>query len=320
MDRNARALILALLCVLAVSLAAATLANPQTPAGTGGGPGGTGSDGAGSADRQGNDGDSGAGIDDNELAGEQPIQMGAACVPFLLSAEFGITVLAAYGLLGFAVYRSQGAVPTVLVLFVITVLVLVPGWMLFTDCGGQQQNGVEGSLIPELPTGETDGGEAAGSSGSETLFSPPKILAALFVAAVLLGIVAFRATGDDQPPDTRPVEEATEQTADEDSLGAVGAVAGDAADRIANDADLENEVYRAWQEMTDHLDVPNPEASTPAEFAAVARDAGMDDTHVDELTAVFQEVRYGGASVTQEREQRALDALRAIEASYGGER
>jgi hypothetical protein len=316
-DRNVRALIIALLCVLAVSLAAATLANPQDTAGTGGGPGGgTGGD-AGTADEQGNEGEDGADIDDNPLAGKEPIQLGGACIPFLLSPAFAGFLLVAYGLIGFLAYRTRGLVPAVLVLFVITVLVVTPSWLLFTDCGSQTENDQDGTLLPELPSGPSQGGEATGGSGDETLFSPPRVLAVLFVLAIVLGLVAFRATGDSDPVDTSPIEEPVSET-DDEALGAVGAVAGDAADRILEDADVENEVYRAWREMTDHLDVRNPETSTPSEFADVARDAGMDDAHVDELTDLFRDVRYGGADVTPEREQQAVDALRAIEASYGG--
>jgi hypothetical protein len=65
--------------------------------------------------------------------------------------------------------------------------------------------------------------------------------------------------------------------------------------------------------MTRHLDVPNPESSTPAEFAAVAVEAGIDREDVEELTALFEAVRYGGESPTEDRERRALEALRSVE-------
>jgi hypothetical protein len=316
-DRNVRALIIALLCVLAVSLAAATLANPQDTAGSSGGPGGGVGGDSGTADQEGNDGEDGADIEDNSLAGEQPIQLGAACVPFLLSPAFAGLLLVVYGIIGYLTYRTRGLVPAVLALFVVTALVVAPPWLIFTDCGSQTESDQDGTLLPELPTGPSEGGEATGGSDEETLFSPPRVLAVLFVLAIVLGLVAFRATGDSEPVDTKPIEEPVSES-DDEALGAVGAVAGDAADRIVEDADVENEVYRAWREMTDHLDVRNPEASTPSEFADAARDAGMDDEHVDELTALFRDVRYGGADVTPDREQRAVDALRAIEASYGG--
>jgi hypothetical protein len=42
----------------------------------------------------------------------------------------------------------------------------------------------------------------------------------------------------------------------------------------------------------------------------------MNTAHVDALTDLFREVRYGGAEATADREQRAVDALRAIEDRY----
>ncbi|RJS95802.1 DUF4129 domain-containing protein, partial [Halococcus sp. IIIV-5B] len=95
-----------------------------------------------------------------------------------------------------------------------------------------------------------------------------------------------------------------------------GRAAGRAADRIEHDAGLENGVYRAWREMTDHLDVARPESSTPGEFARAATEAGMRGRDVDELTDLFTRVRYGDERVTDERERRATSALRRIEETY----
>nr|WP_303647825.1 DUF4129 domain-containing protein [Haloarchaeobius amylolyticus] len=99
-------------------------------------------------------------------------------------------------------------------------------------------------------------------------------------------------------------------------MAAVGAAAGRAADRLEDTTAVDNEVYRAWREMTTHLDVPDPQSSTPAEFAEAAVAAGMTREQVDELTALFEEVRYGGEAPTSDRETRAIDALRAIEAAH----
>jgi len=71
--------------------------------------------------------------------------------------------------------------------------------------------------------------------------------------------------------------------------------------------------------MTDHLEVRDPTSSTPAEFATAAVEAGMAREHVDELTELFEAVRYGGADVTEDRERRAVEALRRIEATYAGD-
>ncbi|WP_390215270.1 DUF4129 domain-containing protein [Halobaculum halobium] len=79
---------------------------------------------------------------------------------------------------------------------------------------------------------------------------------------------------------------------------------------------MENEVYRAWREMTGALAVDNPRSTTPAEFAVAAVDAGMDRDDVDTLTDLFEAVRYGAEPVTPEREREAVDALRRIEETY----
>nr|WP_303647699.1 DUF4129 domain-containing protein [Haloarchaeobius sp. HME9146] len=99
-------------------------------------------------------------------------------------------------------------------------------------------------------------------------------------------------------------------------MAAIGAAAGRAADRLETSTAVDNEVYRAWREMTTHLDVPEPESSTPAEFAEAAIAAGMTREQVTELTALFEEVRYGGEDPTTDRESRAIEALRAIESAH----
>lgn len=315
MVRNRRALLVALLCVLAVSLAAATLANPQQPTG-GTGTVGSGPDSGGTAAQPGDGGDA---LDNPEPAdGEETFRLEPICVQILATTTAGFAIFGFALLLGLVAYWRDGIVPAFIVVFVAS-SVLFPAWLLLTNCSRDpRDDSAGGGILRDIEFGPSAGGEAGGSAGSELLFSPPTVLLGLLAIAVLLGAVAFRATGDDEPPERDPVPEPA-AAADDETLGALGSVAGDAADRIAADAAVENEVYRAWREMTEHLDVANPEASTPAEFAAAASDAGMAREHVDELTDLFRSVRYGGAEVTVDREQRAVDALRAIEASYGGD-
>lgn len=93
------------------------------------------------------------------------------------------------------------------------------------------------------------------------------------------------------------------------------AAAGDAADEIAQVPDSENAVYRAWARMTEPLDVERPEASTPGEFADAALAAGLDADDVDELTELFEQVRYGTTPITDDHERRARATLRRIEQS-----
>ena len=315
-DRNVRALAIALLCVLAVSLAAATLANPQHPAGSGGGSSGPAMDQNGRASDDGDGGDSGTEVEQQNNPGGNPV-FSIRCIPFLLSPAFGVLAGTFYLAVGAFLYRRDGLVPAIAVLFLLTLLAF-PLWTFFTGCGTQLSPSQSSGIVPELNNETSPSQEAGGSSGTDSVFDPPMVLAVLGVVVVLLAAVAFRATGDDEPPEETRIDDQTADT-DEEVLGALGDVAGDAADRIDDAVDVENEVYRAWREMTTYLDVENPESSTPAEFAAAAEAVGMDDAHVAELTDLFREVRYGGADANEDREQRAVDALRDIEATYGGE-
>lgn len=96
----------------------------------------------------------------------------------------------------------------------------------------------------------------------------------------------------------------------------IGAVAGRAADRIESSDAYENEVYRAWVEMTGLFDMSDPELATPGDFAATAIDTGLSPADVEDLTELFEIVRYGDRPPTPEREQQAIDLLRRIENRY----
>ncbi|WP_232687316.1 DUF4129 domain-containing protein [Halobacterium zhouii] len=322
MDRNVRALTIALLCVLAVSLAAATLANPQQPPGAGDGSGGSQVGGGGTDQRDGTSNDDGMDNPKPSERGGSATLLSGACIPILMSPLFLLGLGGFVLVLGYAGYRRQGLAPAIVILFVLST-VMIPGWLMLTDCGDANAKRPGSDLIPPIASGPSEGGDGGGGGAEQaTNFSAPMILVGLFVVALALAAVVYHGSrGEGDPiepgPDTDPDEAVVE---DEETLAAIGDVAGEAADRIERSVDVENEVYRAWHEMTTHLDVGNPQASTPTEFAAAARDAGMDDAHVDTLTRLFQDVRYGGAEATEDREERAVDALRAIESSYGGER
>ena len=128
---------------------------------------------------------------------------------------------------------------------------------------------------------------------------------AFVVAVVLAGLYASRHTV------TTDVDE--ESTGHTDQQTQLGAVAGTAVAEFESDVPLENAVYRAWAAMTRTLDIENPTTATPAEFEEAALRAGLDRENVSELTALFEEVRYGTAPPTAEREERARAALRRIE-------
>ena len=173
--------------------------------------------------------------------------------------------------------------------------------------------GFLGSSRPALPGGGSSAEEAA-----RTVAIDPPAVAVVVGLVVLAGGLTVVWRGRDER--TEPKTEAEPgSTGGPGTVAELGHAAGRAADRIADEGEPTNEVYRAWEEMTDHLDVANPGSSTPREFARAATDAGMARNDVDELTDLFRTVRYGGRRVTDDRENRAVDALRNIEREYAEE-
>ncbi|WP_135823744.1 DUF4129 domain-containing protein [Halorussus ruber] len=69
--------------------------------------------------------------------------------------------------------------------------------------------------------------------------------------------------------------------------------------------DPDNPISAAWYEMVERLDLDDRRDLTPREYAAAARRRGADADAVQTLTGLFEEVRYGGARVTEERRERA---------------
>jgi hypothetical protein len=131
---------------------------------------------------------------------------------------------------------------------------------------------------------------------------------------VAVAAVLFRASGD-QTVTTLGEEE--DDTGEQPDVADLAAAAGEAAERLQeHDADVDNEVYRAWWEMTSLLNVPKPDSATPGEFAEAAIEAGLDESHVDDLTTLFEEVRYGRRD-PESREERAIAVFQDIEAEYG---
>lgn len=170
--------------------------------------------------------------------------------------------------------------------------------------------GIAGRRTPVFPGGGSDG---AADSVAQTVTTDP--LLAFAVAAVLLvGIgllVRSRRTTDENENDGESTPAASNSSSP--SAAELGRAAGNAADRIADDTSTDNEIYRAWREMIEQLNMGNPRSRTPEEFARAATDAGMARENVTELTDVFRAVRYGGTDATEEREARAVAALRRIE-------
>ncbi|MDS0293713.1 DUF4129 domain-containing protein [Halogeometricum luteum] len=305
MDRDAaRTVGLALLAVLALGVAAATIDTAVT-----GGSGGFGGEAGGSGLGPSDQGD--VGLSETQSGGGAPV--GPFCLPVLSSPPVVAGLLLVFaGLLTLVYYDTRSLLPVAAVGLTFG----VPGyvfWMLLTTCGPLEFGGAgmsAGNGSFPLPEG---GGQLGGSG--EGAVSAPTAVFGILLALALVGAVALLvlSTGDDEAAGRETV--AAEEDPDVD-VGEIGRAAGAAADRIEEDADVGNEVYRAWTEMTALLDIPNPRTSTPGEFASAAVEAGMARGDVDELTRLFEEVRYGGESATEAREERAVTALRRIESAY----
>jgi hypothetical protein len=131
----------------------------------------------------------------------------------------------------------------------------------------------------------------------------------LALAAAVLTLRSVSGSADETDDDSE--SEGVSQRSPE-AVAAAGRGADAVADAGGDPSELSNAVYRTWYEMTAALDVSNPDTATPGEFATAARSAGLDADAVDDLTTVFEAVRYGDEPVA-DHEDRALAALRRIE-------
>jgi len=171
------------------------------------------------------------------------------------------------------------------------------------------ESGVPSSTPTSTPAPPASGAQAGGASGAPGLPGTELLVAGLVLCVAIVGVavVAWR-----QRRATRATDGTDEDTA---QAAAVGRAAGRAADRIEASG-LDNEVYRAWGEMTQLLDVSDPETNTPREFEHAAVDAGMERADVEALTDLFERIRYGGYAADSADEQHAVELLGHIESTY----
>ncbi len=311
------AVVLALVAILAVAFVSATLTSvvePEAESG-GGGIGGEGSGPPGEETTAPDEADS-----DQRQAERQPLFTGDGgsngfCVKELQSTWIRLAIVLGIVAVFLVVKVRLDTLPALgVVAGGVPVLFLLYGIM---TCGGFAQPSEAAA-----GTGNSSDSSGALGSGSENpvVQSVPDAPVWLFVLvgvlAVAVAVVAVGSRGSvsEIVGGVWTDEDDGGDASRRSDVAAVGRVAGRAADRIETGADAENEVFRAWQTMTEYLDVDRPDSSTPAEFAAAAVDIGLDSEAVGELTAEFEAVRYGGESATAEREERAVAALRRIEA------
>lgn len=230
-------------------------------------------------------------------------------VPYLMEAM--MVLLSLVLLLGvvYLVLNYRAYLP--ILLAAVGVVALVALLAALVSTGAITDGGSDRFAENETVPGVTGGGLG---EPSEARWLPALVLLGVF-GVVLLAAIALGLRDDDEATEA-PSPTGT-AAADPDLGSDLAAVAGRVANRLENPNPYENEVYRAWVEMTDLLDVANRETATPREFAREAVGAGMDPADVRDLTQLFEEVRYGDQPVTGEREEGAAALFRRIEERYG---
>lgn len=231
----------------------------------------------------------------------------STCVEPLAAWYGGLFYFGAFGLVLYGFKRRYSLGASFLGMYAMAPVVLT-AYFLSTDCssvlgGGNDNSGVVRGI-----------GDAADQGLVSTDVSPVVVVGVFGVALVATAVVLYRASGDQT---VAMPEETEEDELGKPDVGDLAAAAAAAADRLEeHNADVDNEVYSAWRDMTALLRVPKPESSTPGEFAEAAVEAGLDEDDVQRLTQLFEEVRYGKRD-PEAREERALEVFRSIEAEYG---
>ncbi|WP_245726704.1 DUF4129 domain-containing protein [Natronorubrum sediminis] len=299
-----RRIAIACCAIVATALVAATIRTPLE----------SGSDGSGSGSDPG-DGEGTGQPMTPESAGDGGVP------PFLEYLLYALLIVLAIAVVWYFLAHRREAVKiaAITLLAVFLLVVIVYTLLQFVSVSGSEVEPIE-----EVLAGGDDGSDgAAGSADTDTAISPGPLLVTLaLTAAIFLGGL-FLTRGRSASETERSGLDTNHRTDAEspvDVSAAVGTAAGVAADRLESADEFDNEVYRAWREMTELLEVDRPASSTPREFARAATDAGLDRDDVDELTRLFEDVRYGGEATTQTRERRAIEVLRRIEAEYADER
>jgi hypothetical protein len=287
-----RSAAIAVLAIAAIALAAATLPSTVSPESGNPGPG---------------DGPGEGGL--LPVPGGQPAAtpIDPLRIPYLSEILSVLAVVAAVVALAYVLTNWREALPILTATVAVVAVVLLLFWLF----GSPNRPVPPGASVPN---GSILGGGGGGQGGTGETSAPsiPSVLVLFVLGFALVGTVLtfFRtrsSTADESSPDAE---------GETTGAAAVGRAAGRAADRIEEETGPDNEVYRAWREMTGLLDVTRPETTTPGEFAAAAVDAGIARPDVSELTRLFEDVRYGGTEPSDADERRALAIFRHIEDEY----
>jgi hypothetical protein len=86
-------------------------------------------------------------------------------------------------------------------------------------------------------------------------------------------------------------------------------------------ADLRDAVLRCYREMghilSEQHGIERPRGTTPREFEQQLAAVGLRDEHIQQLTRLFERVRYGARQANEREEREAVVCLTAIVQAYG---
>jgi len=126
------------------------------------------------------------------------------------------------------------------------------------------------------------------------------VLAAIVVAGLVgLGWILWRRS---HPPAT-PLDQLAQE-------------AQSALDALQAGADIQDTVIRCYVEMSRVLDeqrgLRRAEAATPREFEQQLKETGLPDAQIEQLTRLFEAVRYGAKVAGEQQQRQAVDCLAGI--------
>jgi hypothetical protein len=132
----------------------------------------------------------------------------------------------------------------------------------------------------------------------------------LVLAAVILAVVSAIALS---LPDRfqRPTDRETVGPALARFRSAIG---GERDGSTPREPSPENPVERAWWDVTRRVDRESWATRTPREIEREAADAGLSRAAVRDLRETFEEVRYGGAPASEDRQRRARELRERLDA------
>ncbi|GEM_PF-845826 len=242
---------------------------------------------------------------------------------FLRVLVWGVLGGAGLGLIVALVYKEHRKdilarlVGTVLVITVVTMMGDVFGWWYDTnqEAVTEAEENEEDAVGPPPEDRPPEVGESPPPAADEPPVAAGWIVYATAVGAAFLlgagGLYVWGRWGD-------RLRKRRSQGSDAEELLQA---AQDAADELRRGLPVEEVVIRCWERMTELL-VPYVQANdrlhsvTPRELATLLRRRGFNHRAVQELTSLFEEVRYGHKDAALRRE-RALEALAAVEEAYG---